>query len=261
MAVISGKTNSGLVKCAKAQLGLPYWYGTFGQIATQSLHESKAKQYKSTGYYTKWKDYPNQYGKRVHDCVGLVKGYMWSDFATGAYSSKNYTSSQDKSASGMYSASKLKGTIGSFPKHEGQLVYKSTSKTDAKKIHHVGVYIGNGYVIEAKGHEEGVVKTMFDGAGWTHWSQCPYITDDADVGSTSYTSDKAGNYTITGGTVYFREGAGTSSKPLGVLKKGAVVTCKGYFKRVNGTEWLNVTATLNGKTLTGYVSTKYLKKV
>lgn len=258
MSIIKGKTNTGLVTYAKAQLGLPYWYGTFGQIATESLYKSKAKQYASTGYYTKWNDYPAQYGKRVHDCVGLVKGYMWSASPTSA---PKYSLLQDKSAAGMYSASKLKGEISSFPAHVGQLVYKSSVKTNAKKIHHVGIYVGDGFVIEAKGHEEGVVKTSFVGAGWTHWSQCPYITDDTQTGGTSYTKSYEGTYSVTGGSVYIREGAGTDSKILGVLLKGNTVTCSGYFTKVSSTVWLKVSATLKGNAVTGWMSTKYLKKI
>ena len=41
------KTNKGLVEYAKAQLGKPYWYGTFGQAATKSLYNQKRKQYLS----------------------------------------------------------------------------------------------------------------------------------------------------------------------------------------------------------------------
>ncbi|MBE6719187.1 MAG: hypothetical protein E7571_00845 [Ruminococcaceae bacterium] len=41
---------------------------------------------------------------------------------------------------------------------------------------HVGVYIGGGYVIEAKGHAYGVVKTAFKGRGWKNWGKCPWIT-------------------------------------------------------------------------------------
>ena len=35
------KTNDGLVNYAKAQLGKPYWYGTFGNTASKSLLNSK----------------------------------------------------------------------------------------------------------------------------------------------------------------------------------------------------------------------------
>ena len=170
------KTNSSLVTYAKAQLGLPYWYGTFGNTATAALYASKKAQYPS--YYTA-KDFPNQYGKRVHDCVGLIKGYIWSDSATAA---PKYNAAQDKSASGMYSVSTLKGTISSFPKHAGQLVYKGASVSG---IYHVGIYDGKGYVIEAKSHLAGVVKTAYKQNDWQYWSQCPYITDDTQAVKTT----------------------------------------------------------------------------
>ena len=145
--------------------------------------------------------------------------------------------------------------------HPGQLVYKSYDKVNAKEIHHVGVYIGGGYVIEAKGHEEGIVKTKFDGAGWTHWSQCPYIADDSQTGGASYSSDREGSYEVDCKSVYIREGAGPSYKALGVLKRGARATCDGHFAKVSSAEWLKVTSTLNGKTAEGWVSGKYLKKL
>ena len=39
------KTNIGLVEYAKAQLGLPYWYGTYGQISSEELYKRKKAQY------------------------------------------------------------------------------------------------------------------------------------------------------------------------------------------------------------------------
>ena len=48
---MSGKTNYGLVEYAKAQLGKPYWYGTFGQIGTEALYTAKKKQWP---VYYKW---------------------------------------------------------------------------------------------------------------------------------------------------------------------------------------------------------------
>lgn len=173
------KTNSGLLAYAKAQLGLPYWYGTFGQIGTAALYSSKKAQYPS--YYAA-KDFPNQYGKRVHDCVGLIKGYLWSDSAASV---PKYNAAQDKSAQGMYSASKEKGSITSFPKRKGQLLYKGKT---ASSIIHVGIYDGEGYVYEAKGHAYGVVKTLYKASEWQYWSQCPYITDDGAYKKTAPTA-------------------------------------------------------------------------
>lgn len=249
------KTNSGLVEYAKAQLGLPYWYGTFGQVASESLFKSKAKQYRATGYYSKWKDYPKQYGKRVHDCVGLIKGYIWSDSPTAA---PKYNSAQDKSAYGMYAAAIRKGDISSFPAKAGQLVFKSSSKSSSKKIHHVGVYIGDGYVIEAQGHEEGVVKTKFANAGWTHWAQCPYIEDDSSLGKL----DKAliGEYIVSAKSVNVRKGAGVSYEVLTVSKRDAVVTCDGHYADIGNVKWLHISVQKAGKAYSGWMSSVYLKR-
>lgn len=154
------KTNTGLVEYTKAQLGRPYWFGCFGQISTEALYNSKRKQYPS--FYTAT-DYKKQYGQRVHDCIGLIKGYLWSDTPT---STPKYNASQDVSADGMLARCKERGNISTIPELPGVLVFSSQ---------HVGVYIGNGYVVEARGHKYGVVKTKLSERGWKNWGKCPWI--------------------------------------------------------------------------------------
>lgn len=154
------KTNIELCEYAKAQLGKPYWYGTFGNTSTKNLYRTKKKQYPSQ--YT-WSCPDNQLNKRVHDCVGLIKGYLWSKTFT---SKPVYKASQDVSANGMYDVSKIKGSISSMPDIPGILVFMDG---------HVGVYIGNGYVIEARGHAYGVVKTKLRERNWKRWSKCPFL--------------------------------------------------------------------------------------
>jgi hypothetical protein len=56
---------------------------------------------------------------------------------------------------------------------------------------HVGVYIGGGYVIEARGFSSGVVKTKLAGRGWTKWGKCPYITYTKATASKPTTSKPA----------------------------------------------------------------------
>ena len=164
------KNNIELVQYAKAMVGLPYWYGCFGQIGSKSLHDYKCKQYPD--YYCS-NDYPSQYGKRVHDCVGLVKGYLWSSSPTAE---PKYNSTQDVSAFGMYNVSKQRGDKSTFPGVEGTLVYKASNANNYLTIHHVGVYSTDGYVYEAKGHEYGVVKTKYNRNDWQFWSYCPFIS-------------------------------------------------------------------------------------
>ena len=172
------KTNTGLVEYAKAQLGKPYWYGTFGNKATQSLLTAKAKQY--PGHYTsdRMPKYKSQIGERVHDCVGLIKGYLWSDSPTAT---PKYNSAQDVSANGMLGKCREQGSISTIPEIPGILVFMSG---------HVGVYIGGGYVIEARGFNYGVVKTKLSARPWTRWGKCPYITYTATTSKPDTNSEK-----------------------------------------------------------------------
>lgn len=155
------KTNLGLVEYCKAQLGKPYWYGTFGQIATENLLRQKSIQYP---VQYKWTDFIEQYGQRVHDCVGLIKGYLWSE---NLNSTPIYNSKQDKDVSGMKANCTETGNIKTIPELPGVLVFMDG---------HVGIYIGNGKVIEARGHAYGVVETNLVGRGWTKWGKLDWIT-------------------------------------------------------------------------------------
>lgn len=158
------KTNLGLAEYVTAQIGNPYWYGTHGQKATPNLLEQKARQYPSQygGDRVKYAT-ANHLKKRVHDCVGLIKGYLWSSDETDAL---NYNSAQDVSANGMYNLCKTKGLITNMPDIAGVLVFMDK---------HVGVYIGNGEVVEARNFDCGVQKTKLKDRKWTRWGYCPFI--------------------------------------------------------------------------------------
>ena len=158
------KTSSGLVDYARSQLEKPYWYGTFGNTATKSLLNSKKKQYPSHYKDNRMEKYKSEIGERVHDCVGLIKGYLWSE---NFVSPPEYNASQDVSANGMLAKCTEKGSFDTMPEMPGILVFKSG---------HVGVYVGNKKVIEARGFSYGVVETDLNSRGWTHWGKCPWIT-------------------------------------------------------------------------------------
>lgn len=162
------KTNAGLVEYCRAQLGLPYWYGTFGQTASASLLASKKKQYPK--YYTA-SDFSTQFGKRVHDCAGLPKGYLWSATPTSA---PKYDAGTDWGATAFYQHCNKKGTIDTFDHVPGRLVFKGKPS----KMSHVGVYVGDGKIIEAKGHKYGVVESKLDKT-WDYWGQCNVIEEDS----------------------------------------------------------------------------------
>ncbi|MCD8208528.1 MAG: SH3 domain-containing protein [Bacteroidales bacterium] len=259
------KTNAWLVEYAKAQVGRPYWYGSHGQIADASLYKSLKQSYPS--YYTA-SDFASQYGKKVHDCSGLVKGALWCDSVNGT---PTYKASQDLSSSSMYSKATTKGKISTFDKVNGRLVFKGDSETS---IHHVGVYCTDGYVYEAKGHTYGVLQTKFVSSEWNYWAQHPDFTaDGTSIGNSGTSSSDSGTkveaaqsgpdnsisgtYTVTASpSLNIRYGPSKNYDVRTKVAKGGTVQNYGYYSTTNGVRWLYVIA--NG--LKGYASSEYLQK-
>lgn len=160
------KTGQGLAEYAKAQLGKPYWWGTFGQTASAALLAQKRTQYPEN--YTS-DDFESQFGKRVHDCVGLIKGYLWCDTPD---SEPIYKAAQDVAVSGLYMSCPENGSIDTMPDIPGVCVFM-------RDMSHVGVYIGGGDVVEATGHARGVVKSKLAGRGWGLWGKPRWISYEA----------------------------------------------------------------------------------
>ena len=74
-----------------------------------------------------------------------------------------------------------------------------------------------------------------------------------------FNDSKSGNY-VTTGNVNLRNNAGAIYKSLGVLPKGTLCKCYGYYSTYAGRDWLYVVADANGYSYTGFVSTKFLEK-
>ena len=148
--------------------GWGYVWGTYGSVLTDSLFAYKLEQYPDgVGSYADFIR-ANWLGGRTTDCVGLIKGYGWlnPDTMTIEYGTNGMP---DLGANQMYYNASVSGTIDTMPDIPGLAVWHDG---------HIGVYIGNGYVIEAMNTKKGVVKTKLEGRGWTHWLQIEYINYD-----------------------------------------------------------------------------------
>lgn len=249
------KTNAYLIEYVTAQIGRPYWFGTYGQKGTKALYTAKKKQYPK--YYTA-KNYASQYGKKVHDCAGLIKGALWSATPN---STPKYNAKQDYGATGFYNAAKKKGKIATFDKVNGRLVFKGNDKTKT----HVGVYV-NGYVIEAKGHAYGVVKTKFNAKSWPYWAQCHLFkaeTAQNDAGNNQTIKDPKNDADASQGkieAIYLTVNTNKSSLNMRATPAGKIIGSVSKGKKVeliskSNAEWYKVK--YNGKT--GYCYSKYLK--
>ena len=136
------KTSRELIEFCKGKLGTPYVFGMKGQILTEALLQQLAaenpKVYTSQ-YITKARSFM---GKHCTDCSGLI---TW---CTGILrGSANYRET----------AREVKpiGTLN-----------ESMTGWALWKPGHIGVYIGNGKCIEAKGINYGTVETRAQDTPW-----------------------------------------------------------------------------------------------
>lgn len=156
----------------QARLKRPYWYGCYYNPCTETLLQRKAKQYPA--HYTNGR--MSTYRKHIAakqiagDCVnGAIKGAIWSELGTRTpeYASHGCP---DKSADGMFAFCKQQGmewgAIKTIPDKPGVAVRFSG---------HVGIYVGNGEVVEWKGFNYGCVITQLKKGKWTHWYELPWI--------------------------------------------------------------------------------------
>lgn len=168
-------TNTGLVSYAKSLLKLKtkyMWGGLCRPITTDYINQLK-KYYKSQYPAARVAKLSVLAGKGYYgiDCVGVAKSYIM-----GGIGSPEYTAAKDLNAGALYQKAKEKGAIGTMPERPGVMVYCKSSP-------HVGVYIGNGYVIEStlSSRGDGVVKTKLSAFKWEYWFQNPFIEADNAV--------------------------------------------------------------------------------
>ena len=149
-----------------------YIWGAAGETWTQAKQDAATREM-TVKYGQQW------VGKRVADCSGL---FSWAFKELGGYMYhgsntmwKKYCTEQGKLTNGKRSDGKeLK---------PGTAVFQCKNSTD---YYHVGLYIGDNTVIEAKGTASGVVVSQ--PSAWTHWGELKGITYDELVESeTVYT--------------------------------------------------------------------------
>lgn len=164
------------IEYLRAQLGMPYVWGAQGDLLS-GLHdpekwiksqESKAEnRTRAITFFRKCKA-AGMDPIRAFDCSGLIM-YFLQDL---------HGVMGDRSAQMLYNQS-VKITRGQL--QEGDLVFKGGSSDD---ITHVGVYIGDGKVIESKGRDDGVCETELESRPFAYFGRldalAPFLTDESE---------------------------------------------------------------------------------
>ena len=150
---------SDLVQYAVNAVGGGYCWGADGQVCSPAVRQELANRTSNTetrnnllSLCAKWD------GKKVWDCSGLFRG-AWR--ALLKYRSGGATGIYNKWCS-------MTGTIDTLPDEPGIAVFRGTPNN----MEHVGLYIGGGEVIDARGSAKGVVRGTLESYGrWTHWGR------------------------------------------------------------------------------------------
>lgn len=175
-------TNLDLIYFCQNLLGAPYWFNASAIKATKHAYKINSMRF------------PEEYSKRepefyeqaisdyevVTDSIGLIKGFMWSDGGEVIIANRgneivhNYkpdtNGCPDKSVNGMFIWATTQdiswGNIDTLPEIPGIIV-----TTHGR----LGIYEGNGYVIEANKDKGCVTREPLDSVGWRFWYELPFI--------------------------------------------------------------------------------------
>lgn len=231
-----------------------YVYGSIGGIVTNSLISQKAKQYPSFYTATRTAKIKAKVGKGYFgfDCVNVIKSILWgwNGDKNASYGGAKYASNgvPDVSADGMIKLCSSVSSSGWSNLKVGEAVWLPG---------HIGVYIGDGLVIECTPKWDnnvqisglGNIGKSYNGKSrsWKKHGKIPYVSYTSTSQSTTL------NKTMyTTGSVNFRSKPNTSSTIYENLKEGTQVLAISKYSD----NWYKVK--YNNKT--GYMSAKYLSK-
>lgn len=225
------KTAAGLVAFVKTKLGTPYVYGAKGTVLTQAKFNWLKKTYPNCIHERD----AAKVGKVCVDCSGLISWYTGVSMGSSQYKSK---------ATKVLPISQISQAV------PGCALWLNG---------HIGVYIGNGECIEARGSAYGCVKTKVSQRNFTHilwintidYSDANTVTNNAPGTSVSESACYQTMWTKTSlnlrssDIVVKNPNNSLIIIPEGTELKVTAKTSKGWYK-----------TTYKGKT--GYCSGEYL---
>ena len=165
-----------------------------------------------------------KYGKKwighiVWDCSGL---FSWSFSQLGGYMYHGSNTMWDKYCTSKGELKAGKRTDGKELK-PGTAVF--TYNKEKKNRGHVGLYIGDGWVIEAAGTTSGVIKSRVTLSKWVEWGELKGVNygGSPQPHPTPTPTPPAGKAVVTGRNVALREGPSTSTAVMTRIVTGTTI--------------------------------------
>lgn len=230
---------------AISKIGCGYVYGATGWICTEKRLQEQAAQYPEQAenilkVSSKW------LGKPCYDCAQLVRAAAKSvglNLPSGATSQWKADIFSEKGKLPLCDGTWAKANL-----DEGTIIFRQ-DRNDSSKMAHVGIYIGNGQVVEAKGSSYGVVKTEFAKGNWTHYGVLK--VQSAEVRDNGGDFVKGVVTAATGKTVNLRAKAAKNGDVLCKVPVGA---------EVDAGEIQNGFTAVKYNGTSGWMMTEYVKK-
>lgn len=209
----------------------------YGANWKNSESAKKNNSYTAALYGSRW------IGNWVTDCSGL---FYWAFKELGGYMYHGSNTMWNKYCTSKGKLSAGKRTDGQELK-PGTAVFVLKNGSDRS---HVGLYIGNGKVIEASGTQTGVITTEITNKKWAEWGELKGV--DYDPNSTpsekkEEQTPSVGSAVVNDVRVALRSAPSTSATIITRIDKGQRV-------QVLSDDWTRVS--YQGKT--GYMMTKFL---
>lgn len=219
--------------------------------ATAGTNWTEAKQKNLTAKYNADPDANSVYklsatkgqkwiGHMVADCSGLVKWALNQNGSTCAHGSNSIWSKY------LSEKGKIDKNTTVVP---GELVFKLRNGTD---YYHVGVYVGDGMVIEAQGVNTGVVKSKL--SSWGYHGKLKAVDYDSLAEKETKKEDLTGECVVAapnGRSVRIRKGPSTSANIAIEIPVGSQVEVL-----ASSEGWAKVEYTVKGYMMTDFLTKK-----
>ena len=142
-----------------AQVGCIYVWGAQGErdISEEWIRKKETSESNAKRAIALWHKRMGEGREDIgaYDCSGLIMKFLLDE---GIFR-------EDLSSRGLFGVCEKLSDASML--QSGDLVFRH----NGLRIHHVGVYVGDGTVIESKGRDDGVVRRKLDASGRNYWNR------------------------------------------------------------------------------------------
>ena len=216
-----------IVSFVRSKVGCGYVWGARGETCSLSFRQALAKRAPAQagailGTSGKWD------GLQVFDCASLIRE---------AFKAAGIQKASGATTIWRTWAFSEKGTIATLPANEpGIALFRADSSGAKDKMGHIGLAIGGGLTVDARGSANGVLLGKLSDVKWTHWARFADVNYSAAPPALPALLDAL--VVTKNGALNIRSRPDTKAQVLGKLPKGMELPV--YRDGQTKADWLKV---------------------